>query len=727
MRRIGIVLLAVVALVFSAHAQPLADHTPNDAVVYLGWRGGSNLGPGYEASHLKAILDGSNIPELFTQFLPQLVQKVQQKDLGAGTKARIVMDLGSVLFRHPSAYFFAGLDPKSPQPMPRAGLVCQAGADADSLKQQFDQLIAAMGQTPVPVRTFRDGEIVAVLVGYADPAKALPDDTANSLGELAAFKKVTMNLHADPVICAYVDGEKVLGLIDRAVALQDDPRAKEAWPKAKDASGLTGLKHIAYTAGFDGKEWTSQMFVEAPAPRRGLLAMCDSKPISDDLMKSIPESATFAAAGSLDLAKLVEQIRQIAGAVDPEAQQKIDQGLGGLSMMIGKNVQRDILEPLGDQWAFYMSPTVGGSSLAGLVVINQLDDANKAQQGLNALWTFGNNMAAAQMKNQEMKIQGYRTKIGDMTVNYVGMPFVSPCWGIKDGKLYAGLFPQVIGAASRQGGERSILDNADYQKMVQRLNVQKPTSIAFLNLPATAPQAYQTALVLARMGLGMADMWGVKSPEPVLPALDLLLQHLTPAAEVSWVDDAGWHRKTISPFPGAEFMATEQNAAIGSTALMTSILLPSLNRARETANRIKCATNMHQIGQAIQLYANENKGNYPPDLGTLVTTEDINADAFVCPSGNVSLPANLAQMKPPQMAQWVSEHSTYVYVGKGLTTSAPADRVVLYEKLEDHDNAGGNFLYSDGHVEFLSRAGYQQEMMKLQQGGNAQSPAGGKL
>jgi hypothetical protein len=36
-----------------------------------------------------------------------------------------------------------------------------------------------------------------------------------------------------------------------------------------------------------------------------------------------------------------------------------------------------------------------------------------------------------------------------------------------------------------------------------------------------------------------------------------------------------------------------------------------LLRARETANRVRCGSNLRQIGQACLLYANENKGNYP--------------------------------------------------------------------------------------------------------------------
>jgi prepilin-type processing-associated H-X9-DG protein len=50
---------------------------------------------------------------------------------------------------------------------------------------------------------------------------------------------------------------------------------------------------------------------------------------------------------------------------------------------------------------------------------------------------------------------------------------------------------------------------------------------------------------------------------------------------------------------------------IGIIALLISILLPSLNRARETANRVKCASNLRQIGQAILLYTNDSKGPYP--------------------------------------------------------------------------------------------------------------------
>jgi prepilin-type processing-associated H-X9-DG protein len=50
---------------------------------------------------------------------------------------------------------------------------------------------------------------------------------------------------------------------------------------------------------------------------------------------------------------------------------------------------------------------------------------------------------------------------------------------------------------------------------------------------------------------------------------------------------------------------------IGIIALLISILLPALNRAREQANLIECQSNLRQLGQLCMIYTTQNNGFLP--------------------------------------------------------------------------------------------------------------------
>jgi prepilin-type N-terminal cleavage/methylation domain-containing protein/prepilin-type processing-associated H-X9-DG protein len=62
------------------------------------------------------------------------------------------------------------------------------------------------------------------------------------------------------------------------------------------------------------------------------------------------------------------------------------------------------------------------------------------------------------------------------------------------------------------------------------------------------------------------------------------------------------------------FTLVELLVVIGIIALLISILLPSLNRARESAQRAACLANLRSVMQMMNLYATDNKGQIP--LGT---------------------------------------------------------------------------------------------------------------
>jgi prepilin-type processing-associated H-X9-DG protein len=108
-------------------------------------------------------------------------------------------------------------------------------------------------------------------------------------------------------------------------------------------------------------------------------------------------------------------------------------------------------------------------------------------------------------------------------------------------------------------------------------------------------------------------------------------------------------------------------AVVAIIGILIALLLPSLCKSSETANRVKCQSNLSQIGKALILYANDNKGafpqthyapgwpisltddgfddanpftasptarvnNIPAAMFLLVRTEDLTTEVFTCPS-----------------------------------------------------------------------------------------------
>jgi len=145
--------------------------------------------------------------------------------------------------------------------------------------------------------------------------------------------------------------------------------------------------------------------------------------------------------------------------------------------------------------------------------------------------------------------------------------------------------------------------------------------------------------------------------------------------------------------------------------MLISVLLPSLCRPRETANRVKCASNLRQIGEAIALYAQANGGQYPPSLAVLLAQGQLSAEVMVCPSSN-DQPVSAAdtagaarELAAAEKNEVGHEHClSYVYTGRGLTVATAAQTaIVAYEPLDNHDGSGTNVLYGDGHVEWIGK------------------------
>lgn len=211
------------------------------------------------------------------------------------------------------------------------------------------------------------------------------------------------------------------------------------------------------------------------------------------------------------------------------------------------------------------------------------------------------------------------------------------------------------------------------------------------------------------------------------------------------------------------FTLLELLVVVGMIAVLIAILLPSLTRARETAKRTNCLSNLRQLGIAFVAYVADNDGSFPrpavnpqpedwvywhpgrdPNKGRIVPylgNAVLNPDALLCPSDRVDThrpsggsrypysytineyvagavelghaTRSLRQILNPagkillidESAETVDDGcwapQNYLHDGRNLLSNRH-DRIA--ERSSDANAGYGNALFCDGHADFIRRA-----------------------
>jgi prepilin-type processing-associated H-X9-DG protein len=155
---------------------------------------------------------------------------------------------------------------------------------------------------------------------------------------------------------------------------------------------------------------------------------------------------------------------------------------------------------------------------------------------------------------------------------------------------------------------------------------------------------------------------------------------------------------------------------IGIALFLFSCLLPTGGHPREPGNRVKCASNLRQIGQGMMLYADDCGGRSPADLGLLIIQADLNPEVFVCPSSNDTKATGSTTQQAASLS--TPGFCSYVYLGAGLKIPASPSLIIAYEPLAHHGNDGINVLYGDGNVAWIKRKEAERIIKELKAGHN---------
>ncbi len=117
----------------------------------------------------------------------------------------------------------------------------------------------------------------------------------------------------------------------------------------------------------------------------------------------------------------------------------------------------------------------------------------------------------------------------------------------------------------------------------------------------------------------------------------------------------------------AAFTLVELLVVIGIISILIAMLLPALNKAREAAKKVQCASNLRQIGQGLQMYGQSNNQWLPIRYGPAP-----NADLPIFSAGIYAQNTGLGLLLPHSIS---SSHSGVAYFNSADVMFCPDDNV----------------------------------------------------
>jgi len=151
-----------------------------------------------------------------------------------------------------------------------------------------------------------------------------------------------------------------------AIAFLDAKATGIPGPLGSLASQLNaqGIQQVDVQWGLSEKALVTSARIQAPAPRKGLMALADQPTFDRKTLLALPDDVQSFSAISIDPAKALDLILETARSTNPAAADSLEQSLEMMKVKTRLQLRKDILAHLGPKAIYYVAPPSASSPVA---------------------------------------------------------------------------------------------------------------------------------------------------------------------------------------------------------------------------------------------------------------------------------------------------------------------------------------------------------------------------